>query len=59
VQILLAVVGGLLAILGVVKETSAKYAYIQGRSTIKAAAVRDTSPEVSPTVKPSDIPPAT
>lgn len=36
-----AVVGGLVALFGVVKETLVKIAYINGRSLVKAAAVRD------------------
>jgi hypothetical protein len=39
-----AVIGGIIAVLGVFKETTAKVAYINGRSLIKAAAIRDVPP---------------
>jgi len=39
-----AVIGGVVAVLGVLKETAAKVSYINGRSLLKAAAIRDASP---------------
>jgi hypothetical protein len=54
VQLALLVIGAIGTVLGVVKSTSAKVAYINGRSMIKAAAVRDVAPET--TVAPTDVP---
>jgi len=45
--IVLACFGGLMALLGIVKETTAKVAYIQSRGLIKAAAIRDLNVEPS------------
>lgn len=43
----LAVLGGLGAILGIVKETLLKVGYSQSRALIKAAAVRDVAPSTT------------
>jgi len=45
--ITLAIIGGVMALLGVVKETSTKVAYIQSRGLVKAAAIRDLNVEPS------------
>jgi hypothetical protein len=47
VQLTLAAVGGMLALLGVLKETASRVAYINGRSLLKAAAIRDVSPDTA------------
>ena len=44
VQLVVAGLGGLLAILGTIQGVAAKVAYIQGRSQIKAAALLDQKP---------------
>jgi hypothetical protein len=48
-----AVIGGIVAVLGVIKETAAKCAYINGRSLIKAAAIRDVPPTTEVTAETS------
>lgn len=50
--ITLAVLGGLTVVLGVVKKTLTEISYIQGRSLVKAAAVRDISPSEVPAATP-------
>lgn len=47
-------IGGLLALLGVIKEVAVKVSYINSRGMIKAAAVRDTPPDT--TVSSTDVP---
>jgi hypothetical protein len=54
VQIALLIIGAIATVLGVVKDTSAKVSYINGRSLLKASALRDVAPES--TIKPSDTP---
>jgi len=47
----IAVLGGLIALIGLLKKTMTEVAYIQGRSLVKAAAVRN--------IVPADVTPAT
>ena len=49
-QVALAVLGGLVAVCGIVRGTAAKVAYITGRSQLKAATVLNT-------VQPAQLPP--
>jgi len=51
--ILLTIFGGIMAILGITKETMTKVAYIQSRGIVKAAAIRDA--DVT-TATPVDVP---
>jgi len=43
---IIAVLGGLVALIGAMKKMLTEISYIQGRSLVKAAAVRDISPTV-------------
>ena len=55
-QVILAVLGCLSTIFGLVRETAAKVAYITGRSQLKAATVLNT---VQPApIAPANVPPA-